>query len=142
MFISKCLPAVSFRAYVIPLAEMLHIGMGDQSFFLHCALARADVEGGEPTDLKSFSQPSTSHFQSLPNSPPLLFFFAGNSISSVSCSESAATLSSSASRSRCSCSFWWARRPFCVENTRPLHEGWVQLGGWEDRMWCWSAVQV
>ena len=80
------------------------------------------------TDLKSLVQPSTSHTQSRPSSPPLRFLREGSL--SLSGSLDVKLLSAS----RCSWILRCARRPFCAPNVLPSQEGYGQTGGWDVRI--------
>ena len=81
MFIAEGLVAVGMMANKITFSEMSDVGMSGQCLFLISNRERRKPKMTtiiNLTDLKSLSQPSTSHSQSLPWSPPLRFFFNGS----------------------------------------------------------------
>ena len=82
MFIAESLVTVGMVANKIAFSEMSDIGMSGQCLFLMSngeGRTQKMITTTTLTDLKSLSQPSTSHCQSLPWSPPLRFFFSGSS---------------------------------------------------------------
>ena len=83
MFIAESLIAVRMMANEITFSEMSDISMGGQCFFLIPNRERRNQRVTitlNLTDLKSLSQPSTSHCQSLPCSPPLRVLFNDSSL--------------------------------------------------------------
>ena len=122
MFIAESPVAVRTMANKIAFSEMSNMSMSGQCLFLISNRERRKqkVTTKTLTDLKSLSQPSTSHCQSLPWSPPLRFFFSGSPSFVSNCS----------SASRSSCNLIWALRLPWVANVRPLHDGYRQVGGW------------
>ena len=124
MFIAESPVAVGLMANKIAFSEMSDINMSDQCLFLISNRKRRKLKVTTIlTDLKSLSQPSTSHCQSLPWSPPLRFFFRGSSLFF-------SVVSNCISASRSSCNLIWALRLLWVANVRPLHDGYRQVGGW------------